>query len=140
MRPWVRSRHTSCVWLATACCIAIFLSGGCTGGPFSDRHYDDSTLHIQNKIESYLEQQRQVTDGAQRLNEFRTADYQSPEQLTQIRGSGHNTAQGIERALKIIGDGPLTLDQCLYLALELNNQMLARRAEINAIGGEQIVV
>lgn len=117
----------------------LLLPTACSG-PLSDRHYKHETAAVQNRIEGYLTQQRDQTDGAGRLTDFQSRDYQQADEIERIRRQTGRDREQLKLAAEESQRQPLTLEQCLLLAMQFNSQVLGAHAEMQAVGGEELVV
>ena len=125
--------------LISASCLG--LTGGCyTHRPGHGNLLDKGPEGVQQLVEQRLADQRTDMSGPDRWDLFKDDQYQSPEDITRNRQNISEKRQREEQAEKIITAGPVRLTDCLTLALEFNDQVLAHRQAIKAVGGDELVV
>lgn len=120
--------------------VAALAMAGCGRGPFLDSDYGNIEGDIQQRVERFLERDEQHKSGADRWSDVRSSNYQDKESLDRIRGYDQSYKKRRENIRNIMAAGPVTLDECMVLSLEFNNEVQSRRAELEAVGGQKLVV
>ena len=95
---------------------------------------------IQKMIEEKIRDQREAQPGAERLHRFDKNTYQDEGQLRRLSGFENTASRRRELAAQLLEAGPLALHGCMVFAMEFNGRIQAGRAEIRAVGGDELVV
>ena len=121
--------------------LGLLLLCGCQNNylaPFRQLEGEDD--NIQAVVEQKLRQQSESLDGDQRLAAIETNDYQDDEELERYT-VGLDTQQQRRRAARaLVEAGPISIVEGIMLCLEFNDQIQASRADLRAVGGEELVV
>jgi outer membrane protein TolC len=115
-------------------------TAGCRRGPFVDGTRGNIGGDIQDRVERFLERDETPKSGSQRWSDVQSSDYQSMDLIDRLRGLDDSYKQRLEDVRRIMSARPVTLDECMVLSLEFNNDVQARRAEMTAVGGQKLVV
>jgi len=95
---------------------------------------------VQKVIEAKIREQREDQNGLQRWEGFKANEYQSRHEVGRNRELVNKEHYREDQARRLAGAGPLRLVDCIVFALEFNDQVQAKRATIQAVGGEELVV
>ena len=127
-----------CVILALT---AMWLAGGCAVYKFAEAGpLDNEADTIQQELEDRIRSEYDAGDGAERWGRYKANEYQDEADL---RRAARRPGDELERAAageRLREGGPLTLGRCLVMAIQFNDAVQARRAEMKAVGGEELVV
>ncbi|MAE60337.1 MAG: hypothetical protein CMJ49_03170 [Planctomycetaceae bacterium] len=127
--------------LAVFCIAGSLSTVGCRQHELGVSHPLDYTDdQIQQIVERKLEEQTESADGLTRWQQYQDDEYQEPTDVERDRRRVELERIRSARARQILDAGPLRLEQALTIAMELNDEVLAAREEIRAVGGDELIV
>jgi outer membrane protein TolC len=119
---------------------AVSAAGGCRPSPLDPKTgVKPDDRDVQNRIERYLNEQSQPATPERRWEDYRADEYQLPDQAKRLREQAGGSADKMRTLGQRIAEKPLEMPDALLIALDNNNEVLAGRAELKAIGGQELV-
>ena len=113
---------------------------GCHAGLFFGQDEDPVIREIQQRIDNRLTLQREELQPREVWQDHLDSDYQDPDQIASSRNQVVSDTRRVE-AVKWMRDmQPLSLAECMIFGLNFNDSIQAKRAEIQALGGQRLVV
>jgi len=94
----------------------------------------------QEVLEKKIRDQRVDKSGQERWEALQSDAYQSPEDAAWSRERSSRRREREEKLQRLIEQGPLRLTDCLAFSLECNDEVQAKRAAIQAVGGDELIV
>jgi len=95
---------------------------------------------VQEVLEEKIRDQRVDKTGQERWESLQADAYQSPEDAAWRRERSSRRREREEKLRRLIEQGPLRLTDCLAFSLECNDEVQAKRAAIQAVGGDELIV
>jgi len=121
--------------------IGVLLLVGCHAyRPGHGNLMDKGPEPVQQLLQERLTQQRQAQTGPQRWQSFQENPYQSSEDISRSRERLGKERRREQMAEELMSLGPLDLVDCIAFSLEFNDTAAAARAEIDALGGDELIV
>ena len=128
-------------YLAVLAAVVGCLCAGChTYQPGHGNLLDEGPEPVQQLVEERLAEQRSDRTGDERWEQFRQSRYQSVLDIEMDRRQIDLDRRRQERAAGMMAAGPVRLMDCLVFGLEFNDVIQARRAQIEAVGGDELIV
>lgn len=127
--------------IAGVCAVAVFLVGGCRARRAGDGNQLVRGLEpVEQLVEERLREERAAKSGQERWESQKTNEYQSLEDIVRDRHLLSEERLREKEARRLMAAGPLRLVDCVVFALEYNDAVKVKRAAIDAVGGDELVV
>ena len=125
-------------WLAVSLLLG-FVSGCAKDNAWTasqDESYKDD---IQKLVEDKVDEQSQSQTGLQYWESYKQDDFQSSRNFAKDQKRDETERKRQETARRLLASGPLSLDVCLVTSLEFNDRILASRASVRSVGGDELI-
>jgi len=101
-----------------------------------DRSYHDP---IQRVVDDKIAQQSAGATGAQRWEQYKANEYQTPAQAPRDPYSQEMETSRRQQADRLLAPGKISLADCLASCLALNDRIQASRAVVRSTGGDKLI-